>query len=261
MSELLDSVRRSFYHDVLSFSDAEARLEGREGAYLFRESDVKSGMFIISLVKNSSVSHILTPRKDGKYFRQSVEEAVDIAADIISASQCYVHPVPPPSSQSSEAEGDTERNDTSTKCYCCGFLSESKVKLDSHHKQHKVIKCQKCNQYFKSSTFSKHKRLCNTVPDKLSCSICGYVTVHHSLMWRHRKNHILRPFLCREDNCRRHFKTEEDLNSHIKHKHRGEGYKCDHCPMSFKHRYEKNRHVQRIHLFKPQGQLFFGMHL
>ena len=48
-------------------------------------------MFIISFVKDSSVSHILTPRKDGKYFRQSIEEAVDTAADIISASQSYVH--------------------------------------------------------------------------------------------------------------------------------------------------------------------------
>ena len=59
MSELLDSVRRSFYHDVLSFSDAEAVLEGKPaaGAYLFRESDVKSGMFVISYVKNSSVPH------------------------------------------------------------------------------------------------------------------------------------------------------------------------------------------------------------
>ena len=73
MSELLDTVRRSFYHDV------------------------KPGMFIISLVKNSSVSHILTPRKDGKYFRQSLEEAVEIASDIISASQSCIHPVVVPS--------------------------------------------------------------------------------------------------------------------------------------------------------------------
>ena len=43
MSELLASVKRSFFHDVLGVSDAEARLEGREGAYLLRESDVKSG--------------------------------------------------------------------------------------------------------------------------------------------------------------------------------------------------------------------------
>ena len=105
MSELLDSVRRSFYHDVLSFSDAEARLEGKPaGAYLFRESDVKSGMFVISFVKNSSVTHILTPRKDGKYFRQSVEEAIETASDIISSSQSFVHPVPPLSSQNSDRE-------------------------------------------------------------------------------------------------------------------------------------------------------------
>ena len=57
MSELLESVRRSFYHDILSFSDAEARLEAKE-----RESDVKSGMFIISYVKNSSVS-TFSPRE------------------------------------------------------------------------------------------------------------------------------------------------------------------------------------------------------
>ena len=67
MSELLESVRRSFYHNILSFSDAEARLEAKE-----RESDDRSGMFLISYVKNSSVSHILSSRKDGKYFIQTV---------------------------------------------------------------------------------------------------------------------------------------------------------------------------------------------
>ena len=125
MSELPTSVRSSFFHDVISFSDAEARLEGREGAYLFRESDIKSGMFIISFVKNSSVSHIVTPRKDGKYFRQTLEEAVDIAADIISASQNFDHPVPPPSSspQNSDTEDvESETEKPENMCYCCGLL-------------------------------------------------------------------------------------------------------------------------------------------
>ena len=43
-SELLESVRRSFYHDILSFSDAKARLEGKE------ESDVKSRMDVHHLL-------------------------------------------------------------------------------------------------------------------------------------------------------------------------------------------------------------------
>ena len=67
MSELLTSVRSSFFHDVLGVSDAEARLEGKEGAvhykgaYLLRESDVKPSMFIHSYVKSRAVSHILIP--------------------------------------------------------------------------------------------------------------------------------------------------------------------------------------------------------
>ena len=52
MSELLTTVKSSFFHDVLGCRDSESRLEGREGAYLFRESDVKAGIFVISYVKN-----------------------------------------------------------------------------------------------------------------------------------------------------------------------------------------------------------------
>ena len=43
MSELLVSFWRSFLHNVLWCIEAE----GRDGAYLFRESDVKSGLFIM----------------------------------------------------------------------------------------------------------------------------------------------------------------------------------------------------------------------
>ena len=74
MSELLSSVRSSFYHNVLCWRDAESRLEGKEGNYLFRESDIKAGPFIISYVKNSSVSHLVTPNKNGKFIGQTLEE-------------------------------------------------------------------------------------------------------------------------------------------------------------------------------------------
>ena len=114
MSDLLQSVKSSYYHDVLGYSDAEARLEGREGAYLFRESDVKPGLFIVSYVKSSSVTHILVPRNDGKYIRQSLEQAVDIASDIVASSDWFKHPIPPPSPSSSgsdESESSNSDND------------------------------------------------------------------------------------------------------------------------------------------------------
>ena len=98
MSDLLASVKHSFYHEVLSYSDAEQRLEGKNGSYLFRESNVKPGMFVLSYVKRSSVAHVLVPNKNRKFICQPLEEAVEIAADVIaaSASKCYIHPVPPP---------------------------------------------------------------------------------------------------------------------------------------------------------------------
>ena len=52
-------------------------------------------------------------------------------------------------------------------------------------------------------------------------------------MWAHRKNHILRPFLCREGDCRKSFKTREELISHQK-VHLDSGYKCEHCDKVFK---------------------------
>ena len=64
---LLASVKSSFFNDVLGCGDAESRLECRESAYLFRfrESDVKTGL--------------VTQKKNGKFVRQTLQEAVDIA--------------------------------------------------------------------------------------------------------------------------------------------------------------------------------------
>ena len=78
MSELLASIKRSFFHDILGVSDSEVRLEGRDGAYLLQESDVKPNMYILSYVLSSSVNHILIPNKNGKYIRQSLEDAVEM---------------------------------------------------------------------------------------------------------------------------------------------------------------------------------------
>ena len=162
MSELLASVKSSFFHDVLGVSDAEARLEGREGAYLLRESDVKPSMFILSFVRSSAVSHILIPNKNGKYFRQTLEDANEMSADIISASEIYTTSVPPPGSPQDSSGSETHDFD-STKCYCCSFMSNNKRKLEGHQKSHKVIKCEKCSKYIKPGSITAHKRYCNVM--------------------------------------------------------------------------------------------------
>ena len=114
MSDLLASVKRSFFHDVLGCQEAESRLKGREGAYLFRESDVKSGLFIMCR-------------------RQILEDAVDIAADVIACSDSYCHPVPSsPGDAASQCSGCDSRSDKS-RCYCCSLMCVKAVNYSFEH--------------------------------------------------------------------------------------------------------------------------------
>ena len=85
MSDILTKVIRSYHHDVLSPSQAEERLRSfnTEGAYLLRESNVKTGIFVLSSLKASSVIHIAVPNKNGKFFGQTFEEACEVVDDII----------------------------------------------------------------------------------------------------------------------------------------------------------------------------------
>ena len=57
--ELDPKVEIPFYHGCLSSDVAEERLEshGKEGGYIFRESDTKTGVFILSSITDGSVSH------------------------------------------------------------------------------------------------------------------------------------------------------------------------------------------------------------
>ena len=261
MSELLQSVKSSYYHDVLNYRDAESRLEGRLGAYLLRESDVKPGLFVISYVKSSSVAHILVPNKDGRYLRQSLEQAVDIAADIITSSDCH-HPVPPPppsQSSSSGSESETRASDNNrSRCYCCSFVNSNKKILDSHHKHHKLVRCEHCRQFFTPSTFTTHKRQCGR-SDKYSCKVCGYQTVHQKTMSDHRKMHVTRPHLCSMADCRRCFRTEEELMEHQKC-HQVDGFQCEHCDKKFRLRYQRTRHLVRIHQnVRRRSTIGFGL--
>ena len=54
---------------IVSLGSVMQILELKEG-----ESELKAGIFIISHVKSSSVTHIFAPRIDGRYIRQSLED-------------------------------------------------------------------------------------------------------------------------------------------------------------------------------------------
>ena len=83
----------SFYHGRISSDVAAERLErnGKEGGYLFRKSDLRTGVFILSSITKGSVSHIIIPQ-NGKR-SQPYHEAIVKMQDLVNLSEVYCHPV------------------------------------------------------------------------------------------------------------------------------------------------------------------------
>ena len=102
MSDILSAVVRSYHHQVLGVSQAQERIRSfdKEGAYLLRESCVKAGIFVLSLLKDSSVIHLAVPNKNGKFARQTFEEASESVEDIVNSSEGYLLSPPSPCSSS-----------------------------------------------------------------------------------------------------------------------------------------------------------------
>ena len=137
---------------------AQERLRSfdREGAYLLRESDVRPGFFVLSLFKDSSMLHLAVPDKNGKFLKQTLEEACKVVEDIVNSCDGYIHPVPAHSIASNLNDNESGGVQDGTKCYYCSFTSEVKRVLESHMKQHKIIKCENCLKYVKKGTFSSY---------------------------------------------------------------------------------------------------------
>ena len=257
-----------YYHGCLGVTEAERRLKdsGQDGAYLLRESDVKQNMFILSSINDSSVTHFVVPNSNGRFQTQSFEKASLLIEEVVRSCEGYLHPIPPLGSNKSfdESEFWKHRN----KCYCCSFTNEDiKVRAD-HQKSHKLEKCDQCSQYKRKGSMQRHKIYCNKKPEPLSCDFCSFKTVHYNYLRIHKKGHEAKPFLCTykykytEENCRKLFKTEEELRIHTALHNKGVGFKCEECGKAFKKNYEKARHMKRMHQLqnprdlRPKGRNF-----
>ena len=242
-----------YYHGCLGVTEAERRLResGEHGAYLVRMSDVQENRFIISSINHSSVAHILSPNGDGKFLKQTFDEASPIIMDIVQNCEGYIYPLAPSGPLKKFHKGDNVKDGET--CYSCSFTnSDSDPKtLFNHMSTHKLKWCQECKKYFKQSTFVFHRKFCNAsanvrLQHEILCQICDYKTIHSSTMKKHEMMHQTRPFLCKEENCRRCFKTEEELNKHTGF-HRLNGFKCDVCDKMFIRPWEKKRHMSTVH--------------
>ena len=249
-----------FFHGRISSDEAEERLKRHniDGGYIFRESSLRAGVFIISSISKGSVSHTMIPQ-NGKR-RQSYHEAVDKMNDLVSWSEGYSNPVicdPLIDEMSFKEEFDKSESSVRLKfgCSCCNFTAVSKGDLDSHlRNHHKVNKCNICMTYIRANIFTYHDKVCNMKTQKdhqyeVVCDVCEFKTVHQSSLIRHRKIHDIKPYICQT--CKSLFKTENKLRVHecfpdIK-------FKCKYCEKPFGSSSNFYRHMKKNHNKEDYG--------
>ena len=253
LEELDPKVVIPFYHGRISSDVAEERLKrhGEEGGYLFRESDTKIGVFILSSITKGSVSHTLIPQ-NGKW-RQTYNEAVVKMEDLVNLAVDYctpvtfdlsIHKIP-----FKKLFVKSESSILLCACSCCNYKAESKNDLDNHlRNHHKVKKCFNCMKYFRYNIYRFHEKVCNNKTPKdlgqsFQCDICKFKTFHESSLTRHRKAHSSKPYLC--EACHSCFKSEKRLRFHqcgpeMK-------FKCKNCDKKFTSSSSVHRHMKTNH--------------
>ena len=127
------------YHGFLGECQAEDRLRksGKERGFLSRQSDVRPGFFILTFLDKGKVCHQVAPNKEGKYNKQSYDEAAEVIDEMISCKEQCEHPVVPPDGPCYEAPPHQENHHQ--KCKACSYTNENKNKLYTHERSHYVM--------------------------------------------------------------------------------------------------------------------------
>ena len=138
------------YHDSLGVSLAEERLRkfGQEGGYLTRQSDVKPGFFILSVIEKGKIVHQVAPNNNGKFFEQTYDEAAIVLEELIQSKVECEHPVPP-----SEGAAVSPVEKKSSQCKACSFTNEDSTKVRNHQQAHYVKKCPNCQKFLSGVNF------------------------------------------------------------------------------------------------------------
>ena len=139
-----ESVRSSFYHNVLCWRDAESRLEGKEGNYLLVQRVRCQGRPLHHLLWCQEQLRVSPgdPKQEWEIYLTNPGrgKAVDNAADVIACSDSFRHPVPPPGprpadAESSQSSGSANESDEA-RCFCRSVKTKNKRTLEGHQKSH-----------------------------------------------------------------------------------------------------------------------------
>ena len=131
------------FHGSIGDVEAERRLREQrlDSSYLFRESVVESGLFILSHINNERVKHVIVP-SEAKCYDDCI---LDMEHLVGKLNAPLVNPVPPPSEVFNYWRPGWRVDEQ--KCPVCSLDFEDKAKQRRHLQVHKLTECSKCHKY------------------------------------------------------------------------------------------------------------------
>ena len=87
----MPGIHMNYYHGFLGECQAEDRLRrsGKDRGFLIRQSVVRPGFFILTYFDKGRVFHQVAPNSDGKYNKQSFDQAITVLEETIACKdQC-----------------------------------------------------------------------------------------------------------------------------------------------------------------------------
>ena len=173
------------FHGSIGDVEAERRLREQrlDSSYLFRESAVESGLFILSHINNERVKHVIVP-SEAKCYDDCI---LDMEHLVGKLNAPLVNPVPPPSEVFNYWRPGWRVDEL--KCPVCSLDFEDKTKQRRHLQVHKLTECSKCHKYEPTNSISNHLKVkCGGAPELLACDhpSCDYRTVYQNAMNRHK---------------------------------------------------------------------------
>ena len=244
--------KRSYYHSLLSSTDAEAILQKKEQNFFLLRRNIYKDFIISYKCKRNLIKHIRLPQKTSNNILKrnphldSPESLLDYI--LTKANQILSYPVSIESKKKSTDNWQTWRLASITNCEVCEVkVGTNKKKRRQHlEKYHKITECDTCGLILFAFQDKNHKEECRPESIKIfDCKFCSFSTKLKSYLKKHEEDHMLKTFICQF--CDKKFFTDDKKLKHETDKH-SEIFPCLHCEKTFTTLNSRSKHVNLSHV-------------